>query len=188
MDRGNASEECFQILLGIRDSCASAVTILNESLDYDKLETGIMVLDKTIFSAWKFLQEAVSSFEHQVALSLGIKMPAIIIENNQLQLQYQHHTNSAEINSVEDQVEDAKFLKKSSNVAFIDYKQNNRDSVLLTRIIGCSELLERLQKSWTMSYTKLILDDDVLGLKRETIQRAIMCNPQTFQAISETFT
>ena len=49
-----------------RMSCDTAVDLLNDLLAYEKLEAGIMVLERTELRAWDFLRDAARPFTVQV--------------------------------------------------------------------------------------------------------------------------
>ena len=48
-------------------SCETAVEILDDLLAYEKLDAGIMLLEKTILPAWEFVKETVRPFNVQVS-------------------------------------------------------------------------------------------------------------------------
>ena len=54
-------------------SCDAAITILNGLLDYEKIEAGLMKLDKTKISAWPFLRDSIRPFR-MLARQAGIEL------------------------------------------------------------------------------------------------------------------
>ena len=60
------SRSRLENLSDIRESCDTAVNILNELLTLDKLESGILMLEKKPLLAWSFISEVVRPFVVQV--------------------------------------------------------------------------------------------------------------------------
>ena len=60
------SRSRLENLSDIRESCDTAVNILNELLKLDKLESGILMLEKKPVLAWSFVSEIVRPFAVQV--------------------------------------------------------------------------------------------------------------------------
>ena len=60
------NKDHVSMLADIESSCETAIETLNELLDYEKLESGIMKLDKTIQSPWPMIRDAVKPFMIQV--------------------------------------------------------------------------------------------------------------------------
>eukprot|EP01041_Mallomonas_annulata_P013494 gene13494-28621_t len=59
---GPGGDELSSILVDIEDSCDTAVQILNELLDYEKLEAGIMTIDKSKIMVKTFLNKTIRPF------------------------------------------------------------------------------------------------------------------------------
>ena len=58
-----------RLLETVRDSemsCTAAVEILDDMLAYEKLDAGLMLLDKTTLPAWDFIRDTVHPFNVQV--------------------------------------------------------------------------------------------------------------------------
>jgi signal transduction histidine kinase len=68
-DRGRGSPHRGQVLSVITDlqqACDSAIGVLSDMLTYDKIEDGVLQLDKTEFGVREFLDDIVHSFHLQV--------------------------------------------------------------------------------------------------------------------------
>jgi len=61
LKKHRVSNDCYELVDEIKDSCQSGIRILDDLLDYDKLEGGIMKLDRTLITAWDLLEEAMQS-------------------------------------------------------------------------------------------------------------------------------
>ena len=59
-------EELLDILDDSRQSCDSAIAILNDLLNYEKLDAGIMALERTEFAALSLIEETMRPFLSQV--------------------------------------------------------------------------------------------------------------------------
>jgi len=68
------SRSRLENLSDIRESCDTAVNILNELLTLDKLESGILMLEKKPVLAWSFVSEIVRPFAVQVREEPSISM------------------------------------------------------------------------------------------------------------------
>ena len=64
--RLNNDTEFLSALDDIGSSCETAIETLNELLDYEKLESGIMTLDKAKLSPWPIIRDSVKPFMIQV--------------------------------------------------------------------------------------------------------------------------
>eukprot|EP01036_Dinobryon_divergens_P038413 gene38413-50437_t len=62
LQRQACKQESMDLLQEIKSSCKSSLTILDELLDYDKLDAGILGLDRTLVCAWDLLQECLDPF------------------------------------------------------------------------------------------------------------------------------
>ena len=61
-----SDEETVRIITDIQSSCETAIETLNGLLDYEKLESGIMKLEKTQMSPWPLIRDSVTPFMIQV--------------------------------------------------------------------------------------------------------------------------
>ena len=59
-------KECFESLADIETSCDTAISILNDLLSYEKLEAGILQLEKIKMCAWPLIKNTVHPFFIQV--------------------------------------------------------------------------------------------------------------------------
>jgi two-component system, LuxR family, sensor kinase FixL len=62
----HCSAECVDNLRDCQDSIDIAVSILNDLLSYEKLESGIMVLYQDMYAAMPFISKTLSPFSLQV--------------------------------------------------------------------------------------------------------------------------
>jgi len=62
----NSSSTWIEALDEVRDSCNIALRTLNDLLSMDKLEDGLLKLEKTEEQAWEFIQNTVRPFLIQV--------------------------------------------------------------------------------------------------------------------------
>jgi len=56
----------MQIASDIQSSCDASLTILNDMLSYEKLDAGILTLDRTVFSPMVLLEKSTRPFLLQV--------------------------------------------------------------------------------------------------------------------------
>ena len=68
--RLNNDEVFLGTLEDIGSSCETAIEFITELLDYEKLESGIMKLDKARVSPWRLIRDSVKPFMIQVRLLL----------------------------------------------------------------------------------------------------------------------
>ena len=68
--QGDRAEEIQQSLLDIECSCETAIETLNGLLDYEKLESGIMKLEKSKLSPWPLIRDSVKPFFVQVTIAI----------------------------------------------------------------------------------------------------------------------
>jgi len=61
---GNA--ECLQMVKDTQESCEVAIGILSEMLMFDKVESGLLVLEREVFSPVNFIKSILSPFSIQV--------------------------------------------------------------------------------------------------------------------------
>ena len=66
IENGESREEILNTLEEVREACEIAVETLNEILSYDKIESGLMVLEKTPVNADAFLKGTTHLFLMQV--------------------------------------------------------------------------------------------------------------------------
>ena len=66
LESHNCSEEALETWADVKSSCGIAVEILDDLLLYEKLEAGIMTLEKEEMLVWQFLNKAVQPFRLQV--------------------------------------------------------------------------------------------------------------------------
>jgi signal transduction histidine kinase len=59
-------EECVDVLKDVKRSCDEAVEILNQLLLYDKIESGLIQLEKTSISPYDFLEDVINPFRNMV--------------------------------------------------------------------------------------------------------------------------
>ena len=62
------ANEMLDTVNDIEVSCATAIETLNGLLDYEKLESGIMKLDKKKQSVWPLIRDAIKPFNIQVGV------------------------------------------------------------------------------------------------------------------------
>ena len=60
--------QMVETLADMKNQCDAAIEILNDLLNYEKLDSGIMTLDKAQVQAWSLLTESVQPFFIQVRL------------------------------------------------------------------------------------------------------------------------
>ena len=58
--------EVFDIIHDCEVSCDTAVDILSELLAYEKIDAGVMTLEKTVLPVWKFIDTTIRPFRVQV--------------------------------------------------------------------------------------------------------------------------
>ena len=63
--------EFLSTFADIEGSCETAIETLNELLDYEKLESGIMKLEKTQIPPWPLIRDSVKPFMIQVCQLLN---------------------------------------------------------------------------------------------------------------------
>ena len=63
----NIDEEILSMITDIEESCDTAIQTLSGLLDYEKLESGIMTLDKKVVQAWPIINDTVGTFQIQVS-------------------------------------------------------------------------------------------------------------------------
>ena len=63
---GENDEDALQYVSDIESSCETAIETLNGLLDYEKLESGIMKLEKSKQSPWPLIRDSVTPFMIQV--------------------------------------------------------------------------------------------------------------------------
>ena len=61
-----APEDIMRTLRDVQSSCDASLTILNDMLSYEKLDAGILTLDRTIFSPMALLESSTRPFLLQV--------------------------------------------------------------------------------------------------------------------------
>jgi hypothetical protein len=62
----NIKDEIIDVISDCNKSCDDAIDVLNQLLLYDKLESSLLVLDKSYIPIIPFLQETIQPFEKQV--------------------------------------------------------------------------------------------------------------------------
>ena len=62
-----ADHACFLTLKNVQSSCEVAVSVLNDMLLYDKIESGLMSLELAIVSPWSLIKQSVELFYIQVS-------------------------------------------------------------------------------------------------------------------------
>ena len=60
-------EDIIQTLRDVQSSCDASLTILNDMLSYEKLDAGILSLDRSFFSPMALLESSTRPFLVQVA-------------------------------------------------------------------------------------------------------------------------
>ena len=69
---------CISTLHDIKGSCQIALQVLNDMLMYDKIQSGLLVLELENLNPWEFLQNTYSPFLLQVSIiSLSYYFPII---------------------------------------------------------------------------------------------------------------
>ena len=63
--------QMVETLADMKNQCDAAIEILNDLLNYEKLDSGIMTLDKAQVQAWSLLTGSVQPFYIQVRLRFG---------------------------------------------------------------------------------------------------------------------
>ena len=61
-----SAQEKLQIVRDIQGSVDISIDILNDLLNYEKLDAGIMKLEVSLLSAWSFVKDSVTPFSIQV--------------------------------------------------------------------------------------------------------------------------
>ena len=61
--RRDKANDIFQLSQQVLSSASNAVDVLNELLNYDKIETGQLQLEKTIISIWSLIENVVEEFK-----------------------------------------------------------------------------------------------------------------------------
>jgi len=64
--RSSVDAEYLNTITDIEGSCETAIETLNGLLDYEKLESGIMILEKATLHPWPIIRDAVKPFMIQV--------------------------------------------------------------------------------------------------------------------------
>ena len=59
-------DELLDTVTDSETSCETAIELLNDLLSYEKLEAGLMTLNKTAFAATGFIQDSMKAFRIQV--------------------------------------------------------------------------------------------------------------------------
>jgi signal transduction histidine kinase len=59
-------EGTIRLLADVKRSCRSAIDVLDELLDFERLEAGVMLLDRVMMTAFDLVKEAVRCVELQV--------------------------------------------------------------------------------------------------------------------------
>eukprot|EP01041_Mallomonas_annulata_P016672 gene16672-34697_t len=67
---------------GMRDTCISAVSTLEDLITFDKLENDILDPVMVTMNAWIFLRDIVRPFRGEVRLMLGIGLDDDIVEDS----------------------------------------------------------------------------------------------------------
>ena len=83
---GKDMNKLTDIVLDIEISCDAAIHILNGLLDYEKLESGIMKLEKSKIPLWPFLRDSVRPFQIQ-ARQAGVTLSICNEEESSVALQ-----------------------------------------------------------------------------------------------------
>ena len=65
LERDTPNDPTVEVINEVEGSCDAAVHILNDLLDYEKLESGILVLNKTKIFIWQLVSESVREFQLQ---------------------------------------------------------------------------------------------------------------------------
>ena len=65
-------EECVRQLDVIKRSCHVSMEVLDELLDYDKLEAGVMQLDRSVLNAHNLTRDAVRGAMREVSRLRGL--------------------------------------------------------------------------------------------------------------------
>eukprot|EP01041_Mallomonas_annulata_P004967 gene4967-9938_t len=72
----SCNQDSMDTLNDMKDSCDKCVGILDELLDFEKIESGILLLDRTLFSAWDIISISIKNLEIQAKKSgVQIVMP-----------------------------------------------------------------------------------------------------------------
>eukprot|EP00607_Mallomonas_marina_P000489 CAMPEP_0182440986 /NCGR_PEP_ID=MMETSP1167-20130531/87421_1 /TAXON_ID=2988 /ORGANISM="Mallomonas Sp, Strain CCMP3275" /LENGTH=253 /DNA_ID=CAMNT_0024635107 /DNA_START=935 /DNA_END=1696 /DNA_ORIENTATION=+ len=86
----NSDQSCLDLVEEVRTSCQSGLSILDDLLDYDKLEQGFMQLDRRLLSVWDLLEEVVQPFTTQARHSqITLELSEMTTESKE-QLQDTH--------------------------------------------------------------------------------------------------
>ena len=62
-----SAEDCSDIIYDARQSCDAAIDILTDLLNYEKLDAGLLTLERTEFAALCFLTDSIMPFNLQVS-------------------------------------------------------------------------------------------------------------------------
>ena len=62
----NKNHKCFKTIADTQKSCDIAVSILSDMLLYDKVESGLLMLEFENISPWQFFKTAIEPFYIQV--------------------------------------------------------------------------------------------------------------------------
>eukprot|EP01042_Synura_sphagnicola_P036392 gene36392-biopygen4126 len=73
----------MQIASDIQSSCDASLTILNDMLSYEKLDAGILTLDRTVFSPMVLLEKSTRPFLLQ-ANEVGVDLQLLFTANTAL--------------------------------------------------------------------------------------------------------
>eukprot|EP01041_Mallomonas_annulata_P003770 gene3770-7481_t len=77
----HCSRESLDNLRDVRGSCNQAVHILNELLNFQKIEAGILSLDRLLLSAWDVLAGSLTSSE-EMAKKMGVQLVTPTVGSN----------------------------------------------------------------------------------------------------------
>ena len=66
LEKAEANDEIMMTLDEVSSSCEISVLTLNEMLDYDKLQSGLMKMELEQVSVKEFLEDTISPFSIQV--------------------------------------------------------------------------------------------------------------------------
>eukprot|EP01041_Mallomonas_annulata_P010727 gene10727-22409_t len=65
MEVRHCSNESLETIDDVSESCTQAVTILNELLNFEKIEAGVLTLDRTVVSVWELLSKSLRPLQPQ---------------------------------------------------------------------------------------------------------------------------
>ena len=66
--KSTPNHRCFSTIKDTQMSCEIAVSILNDMLLYDKVESGLLQLETKAMSPWLFIKNAIKPFFIQVSI------------------------------------------------------------------------------------------------------------------------